>query len=228
MRSGRTILLIEDDVDLREALARQFSLQEDFKVEQAGTASDGISKAESVRPDLIILDVELPDMDGRDACRLIRKHKIMAPILMLTGQTTDPDTILGLDAGANDYIAKPVRFPVLLARVRAHIRTHEQSDDASFHLGPYEFRPSAKVLIDEAQRKIRLTDKETDILRYLYKAGGKPVPREELMAEVWGHNSQATTHTLETHMYRLRQKIEPNPGLSRFLITEGGGYSLQP
>ena len=106
--------------------------------------------------------------------------------------------------------------------------THEQSDDASFHLGPYEFRPSAKVLIDEAQRKIRLTDKETDILRYLYKAGGKPVPREELMAEVWGHNSQATTHTLETHMYRLRQKIEPNPGLSRFLITEGGGYSLQP
>ena len=195
MKSERTILLIEDDTDLREALARQFGLQEDFKVEHAATAAEGIDKAEAVRPDLIILDVELPDMDGRDACRLIRKHKVLAPILMLTGQTTDSDAILGLDAGANDYIAKPVRFPVLL---------------------------------DEAQRKIRLTDKETDILRYLYKAGGKPVPREELMAEVWGHNSQATTHTLETHMYRLRQKIEPNPGMSRFLITEGGGYSLQP
>ena len=121
MKSERTILLIEDDTDLREALARQFNLQEDFKVEHAATAAEGIDKAESVRPDLIILDVELPDMDGRDACRLIRKHKVLAPILMLTGQTTDSDAILGLDAGANDYIAKPVRFPVLLARVRAHL-----------------------------------------------------------------------------------------------------------
>jgi len=228
MKPEKIILLIDDDMDLREALARQFNLQEDFRIEAAATAAEGIEKADAVRPDLIILDVDLPDMDGRDACRLIRKHKVLAPILMLTGQTTDSDAILGLESGANDYIAKPIRFPVLLARVRAHIRTHEQSDDASFHLGPYEFRPSVKMLVDEGQRKIRLTDKETDILRHLYKARGKPVSREELMVQIWGHDTQATTHTLETHMYRLRQKIEPNPGLSRFLITEGGGYSLQP
>jgi len=228
MKPEKVILLIDDDTDLREALVRQFNLQEDFRIELSATAAEGIEKADLVRPDLIILEVDLPDMHGRDACRLIRKRKVLSPILMLSEQATDPDVILGLDSGANDYIAKPIKFPVLLARVRAHIRTYEQSDDATFHLGPYEFRPSAKLLIDEGQRKIRLTDKETDILRYLYKARGKPVSREELMAQVWGRGSQATTHTLETHMYRLRQKIEPNPGLSRFLITEGGGYSLQP
>ncbi|MEQ1609287.1 MAG: response regulator transcription factor [Hyphomonadaceae bacterium] len=228
MKPEKVILLIDDDTDLREALVRQFKLQEDFRIEPSATAAEGIEKADLVRPDLIILDVDLPDMDGREACRLIRKHKVLAPILMLSEQATDSDVILGLDSGANDYIAKPIKFPVLLARVRAHIRTYEQSDDATFHLGPYEFRPSVKLLIDDGQRKIRLTDKETDILRYLYKARGRPVSCEELMAQIWGHDSQATTHTLETHMYRLRQKIEPNPGLSRFLITEGGGYSLQP
>jgi DNA-binding response OmpR family regulator len=227
MQAERKILLIEDDKDLREALARQFTLHEEFEIEHVGTASEGIQKSESARPDLIILDVELPDMDGRDACRLMRKHKVSVPILMLTGQTTDVDAILGLDAGANDYIAKPIRFPVLLARVRAHIRIHEQSDEASFRFGPYEFRPSAKVLVDEDQRKIRLTEKETDILRYLYRVAGKTVTREELLGEIWGYNAQVTTHTLETHMYRLRQKLEPNPGVSRYLITEANGYSLQ-
>jgi DNA-binding response OmpR family regulator len=226
-QAERKILLIEDDADLRQALARQFALHEEFKVEQAETAIEGIAKSESTRPDLIILDVELPDMDGRDACKLIRKHKVSVPILMLTGQTSDADAILGLDSGANDYVAKPIKFPVLLARVRAHIRTHEQSDEVSFRFGPYEFKPAAKLLTDENERKIRLTEKETDILRYLYRASGRTVPRDELLKEVWGYNAQVTTHTLETHMYRLRQKVEPNPGVSRYLITEANGYSLQ-
>jgi DNA-binding response OmpR family regulator len=228
MNTQRRILLVEDDTDLREALARQFKMYEDFKVDEAGTGMDGLKFAEEGRPDVVILDVELPDMDGRDVCRLMRKHKVAAPILMLTAQSTDSDAILGLDAGANDYVPKPIRFPVLLARVRAHLRTHEQSDDSSYRIGPYEFRPAHKFLVDQQQRRVRLTEKETEILTYLYRAGGRNVGRDELILEVWGADATATAHTLETHMYRLRQKLEPNPAVARYLMTETGGYSLQP
>ena len=117
---------------------------------------------------------------------------------------------------------------VLLARIRAQLRSHEASEDAMFRVGPYEFRPSAKLLVDEKGKKIRLTEKETNILKYLYRAGEKAVSREELLAEVWGYNAGVTTHTLETHVYRLRQKIEPEPGSAKLLLTEAGGYRLQP
>jgi len=176
--------------------------------------------------DLIILDVGLPDMDGREVCRLMRKQGVKCPVVMLTGHTSDSDTILGLDAGANDYVTKPFKFPVLLARVRAQLRQHEQSEDAVFAIGPYSFRPGAKMLIDENERKIRLTEKETNILKYLYRAGGRAVEREVLLREVWGYNAGVTTHTLETHIYRLRQKIEPDPSNATILITDAGGYRL--
>ena len=147
---------------------------------------------------------------------------------MLTGQDGDADAILGLDSGANDYVTKPFRFSVLLARVRAHLRSFEQSEDATFQIGPYDFRPSMKQLMDGEGKKVRLTEKETNILKYLYRAGGKPVAREELLTEVWGYNANVTTHTLETHVYRLRQKIEPDPSNARLLLTDVGGYRLQP
>jgi len=227
MGAARTILLVDDDDDLREALAEQFETQEGFRVEHAATAAEGIRLSREARADLVILDVDLPDMDGREACRIMRQQGVAAPVLMLTGQTTDADTILGLESGANDYVHKPFKFSLLLARVRAHLRTFEQSEDAVFRLGPYEFRPSAKLLIGEREKKIRLTEKETNILKYLYRAGGKAVGREELLSEVWGYNSSVTTHTLETHIYRLRQKIEADPGHARLLLTESGGYRLQ-
>ncbi len=227
MSTAKTILLIDDDDDLREALAEQFERHEGFRIVQAATAGEGIAKMESERADLAILDVDLPDMDGREACRLMRSKGVAAPIVMLTGQVTDSDAILGLDSGANDYVTKPFKFSVLLARVRAHLRTFEQSEDATFQLGPYEFRPAGKTLIDGNEKKIRLTEKETNILKYLYRAGGKPVAREELLSEVWGYNANVTTHTLETHIYRLRQKIEPDPSNARLLLTESGGYRLQ-
>jgi DNA-binding response OmpR family regulator len=123
--------------------------------------------------DLVILDVGLPDTDGRELCRRMRKQGVKCPILMLTGHDTDSDTILGLDAGANDYVTKPFKFPVLLARIRAHLRTHEQSEDAVFQLGPYTFKPAQKMLVDEKDKKIRLTEKETNILKYLYRSAAK-------------------------------------------------------
>jgi DNA-binding response OmpR family regulator len=227
MITPKTVLLVDDDAELRDALSEMFELHEGFRILKAGTAGEGIRLAVESRADMILLDVDLPDMDGREACRLMRKQGVAAPILMLTAQATDADAILGLDSGANDYVTKPFKFSVLLARVRAHLRTFEQSEDATFRLGPYEFRPAAKQLIDDKDKKIRLTEKETNILKYLYRAGGKPVGREELLSEVWGYNANVTTHTLETHIYRLRQKIEPDPSNARLLLTESGGYRLQ-
>jgi len=228
MPTPKTILIIDDDDDLREALAEQLALHEAFRPVQASTATEGVRMGREVRADLILLDVDLPDMDGREACRLLRKDGVSTPIIMLTGQSSDSDTVLGLESGANDYVTKPFRFAVLLARIRAHLRSHEQSEDAVFRIGPYEFRPAAKVLIDDRGRKVRLTEKETSILKYLYRAGAKAVSREELLTEVWGYNAGVTTHTLETHIYRLRQKIEPEPGHTRLLLTDSGGYRLQP
>ncbi len=228
MPTPKTILIIDDDDDLREALAEQLALHEAFRPIQASTAAEGVLMGREVRADLILLDVDLPDMDGREACRLLRKDGVSTPIIMLTGQASDSDTVLGLESGANDYVTKPFRFAVLLARIRAHLRSHEQSEDAVFRIGPYEFRPAAKILIDDKARKVRLTEKETSILKYLYRAGAKAVSREELLTEVWGYNAGVTTHTLETHIYRLRQKIEPEPGQARLLLTDAGGYRLQP
>jgi DNA-binding response OmpR family regulator len=147
---------------------------------------------------------------------------------MLTAQGSDSDTILGLDSGANDYVVKPFRFGVLLARLRAHLRQHEQSEDAIFKVGPYTFKPSAKMLIRDDNKKIRLTEKETSIIKFLYRSGEQVVSRDTLLQDVWGYNAGVTTHTLETHIYRLRQKIERDPGHAEILVTEGGGYKLIP
>jgi DNA-binding response OmpR family regulator len=227
MMQQKTLLIVDDDNELREALAEQLELHEEFKVSQAQNATEGIRQAKSLNADLILLDVDLPDMDGREACRMMRKGGVSAPVIMLTGQASDSDQILGLDAGANDYVSKPFRFAVLLARIRAQVRSHESSEDAIFRIGPYEFKPAMKILVDQAQKKTRLTEKETSILKYLYRAGGKPISREELLSEVWGYNAGVTTHTLETHVYRLRQKIEPDPANARLLMTDAGGYRLQ-
>ena len=226
MSSIKKILMVDDEEDLREALADQLVMTDEFDVFEAGTGAEGLKKAKEALYDLIILDVGLPDMDGRELCRLMRKQGVKSPILMLTGHTTDSDTILGLDAGANDYVSKPFKFPVLLARIRAQLRQHEQSEDAIFTIGPYTFKPAAKMLLDDDEKKIRLTEKETNILKFLYRAKDAVVARDVLLHEVWGYNAGVTTHTLETHIYRLRQKIEPDPSNARLLVTESGGYRL--
>jgi len=228
MAQRKTILIVDDDEDLRGALAEQLDQNEGFAIAQAADGMGGVREAQAIRPDLILLDVDLPDIDGREVCKRMRAAGVGAPVIMLTAAASDADTIQGLDSGANDYVTKPFHFSVLLARIRAQLRSHEQSEDAVFRIGPYEFRPAAKQLIDPKQKKIRLTEKETSILKYLYRAGEKPVSREELLAEVWGYNAGVTTHTLETHVYRLRQKIEPDPAGARLLLTETGGYRLAP
>ncbi|MGF1650055.1 MAG: response regulator transcription factor [Hyphomicrobiaceae bacterium] len=228
MSNARKILIIDDDADLREPLREQLALHEEFDVTAAGTAKEGLECVRSDRFDLVILDVGLPDIDGREACKMLRKAGFKSPILMLTGNASDADMILGLESGANDYVTKPFKFAVLLARIRAQLRQHEQSEDAVFTLGPYTFKPASKLLVDANGSKIRLTEKETAILKYLYRAGERVVTRDVLLHEVWGYNAGVTTHTLETHVYRLRQKIERDPSNAEILVTETGGYKLVP
>ena len=227
MAAIRTLLIVDDDPDLREALAEQFGFEDGFEVMTADAAGPGMDLAKTERIDVIIFDVGLPDMDGRDACARLREEGVTTPIILLTAQSGDEDHVRGLQSGANDFLAKPIAFAVLLERVHTQLRRHEQSEDAELVVGPYRFKPGMKQLEAEDGRRIRLTEKETNILKYLYRAGGDPISREELLDKVWGYHREANTHTLETHVYRLRQKIEPDPANARLLITEVGGYRLQ-
>ncbi|MGN6489382.1 MAG: response regulator transcription factor [Devosia sp.] len=224
----RRILLVDDDAELRKTLIDQLSPYREFELVEADTAADALGKVRGNHVDLMLLDVGLPDMDGREAVKIMRREGFKSPIIMLTGQDSDADQILGLESGANDYVTKPFRFSVLLARMRAALRQHDQSEDVVFTIGPYSFQPAAKLLEAPDGGKVRLTDKETSILKYLYRQGPKTITREILLKEVWGYNNRVTTHTLETHIYRLRQKIERDPSNARLLVTEEGGYRLVP
>ena len=228
MSNKHKILVIEDDLELRGALTDQLSLYEEYEAVAAENGNKGVQMAKTEQIDLVIMDVGLPDIDGREAARILRRNGFKAPMIMLTGHDTDSDIVLGLESGANDYVTKPFRFAVLLARVRTLLRQYETSEDAVFTIGSYTFRPSSKLLLNLNGSKVRLTEKETSILRRLYRAGQRSVPRQTLLQEVWGYNSEVTTHTLETHIYRLRQKIEKDAIVPAILITEVGGYKLMP
>jgi DNA-binding response OmpR family regulator len=223
------ILLVDDDDALRQSLSEQLQLHEEFATIEADNGADALSLAKGEHFDAILLDVGLPDMDGREVCRLMRRSGVKSPVIMLTAAESDADTILGLDAGANDYVTKPFHLGVLLARLRAQLRQHEQSEDAIFTIGPYSFRPSAKMLVHTGtKQKVGLTGFETALLKYLYRSGNLVVGRDTLLGEVWGYNAGVTTHTVETHVYRLRRKIESDPYNPKILMTEPEGYRLVP
>jgi DNA-binding response OmpR family regulator len=229
MHAARKILIVDDDAALRQSLAEQLGRDGEFVSTECCCAAEALDTIGRERFDAILLDVGLPDMDGRELCRKLRSEAVSVPIVMLTAADSDGDTVQGLDAGANDYVTKPFRLNVLLARLRAQLRQSERRDDAVFAIGPYTFQPGAKLMTDSSGRKkVRLTEKETAILRYLYHAGDRAIGRATLLGEVWGYNAGVTTHTLETHVYRLRQKIERDPANAEILVTEPGGYRLLP
>jgi len=231
MATLRPILVVEDDPALGGTLIEQLAAEAEFAPTLAPSVRDAMQAfdASDSRIDALLLDVNLPDGNGRDLCARLRRDGKRMPIIMLTGADSEDDVVRGLDAGANDYIAKPFRLTELLARLRAQLRVFDNSEDAVFSIGPYLFRPAAKLLLEAvSNRKVRLTEKESAILKHLHRAGGRPVGRQILLNEVWGYNSAVTTHTLETHIYRLRQKIEADPPSPRLLMTESGGYRLEP
>ena len=229
MSGQKHILIVDDDRALRGTLVAALETDGAFEVTQANSAADALAKtqARGLRFDAVILDAKLPDADGCDLCGRMRRSGLRVPIIMLTGNTAEQEVVRGLDAGANDCMVKPFRLAELTARLRAQIRAHETSEDAVLVIGPYHFRPGVRLLHDPLEnRRIRLTDKETAVLKFLYRAGGKPVGRQTLLREVWGYAKGASTHTVETHIYRLRRKIEPEPTSERILVNEDGGYRL--
>jgi DNA-binding response OmpR family regulator len=227
----RPILIVEDDATLRRTLAEQITTGSEFVADEAASVAEAMVKLADPEAHhaAILLDVRLPDGDGRDLCARLRCEGKRIPIIMLTGADAEQDVVRGLEAGANNYIAKPFRLPELLARLRAQLRVFDDSEDATFAIGHYLFRPSARLLLDPAKnRKVRLTNKESQILKYLLRAKAEPVDRATLLADVWGYNSCIATHTLETHIYRRRQKIEADPFNPQLLLTDRGAYRLEP
>jgi DNA-binding response OmpR family regulator len=229
MPDRRAVLIVEDDAVLRANLADYLAIDDELIVDTAGTLSEANAALHdsSKRYATVILDIGMPDGDGCEFCADLRRLGLNTPVIMLTGSGGEVNVVRGLEAGANDYITKPFRPDELVARLRAQFRTLDDSQEASFTIGPYTFRPSAKLLHDVANnRRIRLTPKEVEILKFLYRSDVHLVDRQTLVHEVWGHDSTVTTHTLDTHIHRLRQKIEINPANPVLLVSESGGYRL--
>jgi DNA-binding response OmpR family regulator len=228
MLGVRTILIVDDDAALRRSLAEQLELNAEFASLQCDSGVATLGLLRQRRFDAVLLGAALPDIDGHELCREVRRAGIRVPIVMVAAADSQADIGRALDAGASDYVTKPFRVNDLLARLRAHLRQSDGHDETVLAIGPYAFRPDAKLLSDASGRKkVRLTDKEAAILQFLYRAG-RAIGRETLLGEVWGYNAGVTTHTLETHVYRLRRKIERDPAKAEILVTEPGGYRLLP
>lgn len=231
MGSQPHLLIVDDENAIALALADQLTLGGEFLATTFGLGEEAVRfvtepGADATPVDLVIMDIGLPDIDGRDAVRRMRAGGFSGPVVMLSGRSAQADVDSAVAAGASEYVTKPFRFAQLLARVRAQLRLREANGEASVPLGAAVFRPAEKSLFDADGERVRLTEKETAILRRLLKAENRVITRETLLSEVWGHQAELETHTLETHIYRLRRKLEPMaPGL---LVTELGGYRLAP
>ncbi len=230
MSAARPILIVEDDDALRQVLADQVASSGVYLSVEAATLDEAtryLGAAEA----RFELDYPGHKPTGRRWARILRAG---APAWShdahyhATGSAGEDDIVSGLNAGANDYIAKPFRANELIARLQAQLRVFDNSEDAVFTIGPYTFRPAAKALIGPEKKRLRLTSKEVDIIKFLYRHANRVVSRQTLLDEVWGYNAGVTTHTLETHVYRLRQKIEVDPTNCRLLVTAPGGYRLDP
>jgi DNA-binding response OmpR family regulator len=229
MTTKRRILVVDDDETLRAMLADQIATHEEWEIGQAATGAEALEAVRSSTFDAILLDLTLPDLDGREVCRILRREGIACPVIVLTAATSDADAILSLDAGANDFISKPFRLGVLLARMRAQLRQYQSSADAIFAVGPYLYRPGTRTLVERANgHEIALSDTENSILRQLCRAAGVAVSRQELYEQIWGFSAPLDTHTLQTHVYRLRRKMERDPSRPRLIVSERQGYRLVP
>ena len=222
------ILIVDDDDLLCQSLAEQLREAGDYRVDVAHSAEEGLLALKDKPVDAVLLDVGLPDMDGRQACRQMREQGYHMPVLMLTAHDEEQDIVGGFDSGATDYITKPFRFRELLVRMKTHLKIHEKHEDTEYRIGRFRFQPNARCLLDadNPNDKIPLTDKEASILKLLYRSRNKPVARAVMLKDVWGYGKGISTHTLETHIYRLRKKLETNIDEPSVLLTELGGYRL--
>ena len=224
------ILLVEDDDDIADLLELHLS-DEGHRVEVVDDGDAGLERALSGEHDLIILDIMLPGTDGFDICRRLRQDKCPTPILMVTAKTEEVDKVLGLELGADDYITKPFSIREVLARVKALFRRVEvdqetQSDaaEAPIELGALVVEPE-KRKVEVGGETVDLTSKEFELLLLFAQNPGRAFSRDELLDEVWGYQYSGYSHTVNTHINRLRNKIEPDPSEPRYVKTVWGvGY----
>jgi DNA-binding response OmpR family regulator len=229
MEEPKYILIIGAGTGLRNALAHALESDGAFQVTEAAGATDAMTRMQARQQQLhaIIVEPAATDVDGSDLCGWLRRRGLRVPIIVLSEAAAEQDVIRALDAGANDYLVKPFRLGELRARLRARIREHETSEDAVLAIGPYHFRPGARSLHEPAEnRHIRLTQQEVVILKHLYRAAGQPISRQTLLRGAWRYSVGARTHTVETHIYRLRRKIEPDPSHPFIILNDRSGYRL--
>jgi DNA-binding response OmpR family regulator len=224
--SSSRLLIVDDDAYLRETLRQQLAVEGFNNVFEVGFAADLDNVLSHANPDLILLDIQMPDGNSIDICQRLRRNGFAKPIVMLTNKGAEVDIVLGLEAGANDYITKPFRFNELIARIRTQLRQFRASDDARFEIGNLSFVPANKMLYEIGSDRMQaLTEKEATILKFLCRAFSNDVTKDELLAEVWGFQNGVSTHTLETHIYRLRQKIS-RLTKKQLILTIENGYRL--
>jgi len=222
----KKILIIEDEQDLIKGLKLNLS-DEGYDVDCAGNGAEGLRKAVEAAPDLIILDIMLPEMDGLEVCRKLRQKNIDIPVIMLTAKGEEIDKVVGLEIGADDYMTKPFSIRELLARIKARLRHTERETKTELKI--YSF---SEIEIDfirfKARRKgkeLDLTSLEMDILKYFIVHRGEVVSRNDLLDKIWGYESYPTTRTIDNHILKLRKKIEEDPSHPRYILSVyGGGY----
>ncbi|MCA1842114.1 MAG: response regulator transcription factor [Actinobacteria bacterium] len=220
---GPGVLVVEDDEAIGRSLARTLEGQ-GYVVDLARTAADALGL---VRPHtaVVVLDLGLPDVDGLDLCRTLRSRRPAPQVLMVTARGEEADVVLGLDAGADDYLAKPFRLAELLARVRACARRHGTGLEALV-VGDLEVDVGARR-VTAAGRAVELRPKEFDLLVALARGAGRAVAREQLMAEVWDEHWFGSTKTLDIHVWALRRKLDAPGSPSRITTVRGVGYLME-
>jgi len=227
MSSSTKILLVNSDRDLSEALIYQLSLNDEYQIIESGEDNVFI-QINNNSFKIVIINSQPSKLNGHNVAKKLRTGGYKNPIIILITHSDASNVDNNLSIKANEYIIKPFKYPELLKSIKLHLRQLERTEDTQYNLGSYLFKPNSKILEANGNESIRLTEKENDILKFLYQNLETTVSRETLLHEVWGYNSKVTTHTLETHIYRLRQKIEIDPANACFLITETGGYRLNP
>ena len=224
--SSSRLLIVDDDAYLRATLRQQLAAEGFNDVFEVGVVADLDNVLSHANPDLILLNIQMPDGNGVNVCQRLRRNGFAKPIVMLTAKGAEGDIVLGLEAGANDYITKPLRLGELIARIRTQLRQFRASDDARLDFGNLSFVPANKMLHENGSDRMQaLTEKETTILKFLYRAFPNDVTKDELLAEVWGFQNGVSTHTLATHIYRLRQKIS-RLTKKQLVLTIEKGYRL--
>jgi DNA-binding response OmpR family regulator len=222
-----TVLIIEDDSSMLRGLKDNFEYA-GYSVLTASDGEAGLNAALDAKPDLIILDIMLPKINGYETCRLIRKEKLDMPIIMLTAKGEESDIILGLNLGADDYVTKPFSIKELLARAGAFLRRRKQQEQSCYEFGDFELDISACRLSKNGQ-ELKLSPKELKLLEFFLKKEGKALTRDEILNAVWGYNSFSGHRSVDRFVTTLRNKIEPDPHNPTFIHTlREIGYKFDP